>query len=656
MKKLLALLLVFVMLFSVATLISGCDDSSKKKGSSSSKDEDEEEEDDEDNEDNEDENNKQDGETVDEDPDENISENDGENLPGFDEKAILSQLIVEEYHYGSDWDSYGVLLVENPTDLELRISVFATFYDSANYELGSAETSTYLGKGGQAVLELNCSTVYSKMEYTLSLQLEEWETNAAEDLSWESTAYSKKEIIAITNHGKETVHNVDVTMLFWHGDKLVTTGGTWIQEIGAGKTRYAELFCFEEYDRIQVVLTGCRAEYYHESQLNEAVIVSQFEVEEHRYRDDWDDYHAVLVVKNNSDLALEVTGCIRFYNSDNQLIGVDEQYRGGLGSGERTVFDYYRDEDFARIEYDFVIHGESWEQSAASSITMETVRGNGKELITVTNHSKKDTVQPSATVLFWGNDGSLVSVEYVDFWVLDPGQSTTAEASCDDVYADAEVILSASVYETIGETDKNFNAEQVASKLTASYYGYEDYYGEKFLLLVVENTSKYYLGIGAEITFYDENDRLIGASYTDSHRVGIGNKTVLQCEAEEAYARVEYQFWVEQVRDYEAADSDMSWTEADGTISMTNNGDRMINDVTAYVVFWKDGEVVGYDTYWHWELEPGAVIPKSHYYDDYDNMDVYLHGGYPVEYRYELSAAEPIEGQHYVIIEGEEWQ
>ena len=51
MKKLLALLLALMMLFSVATVFAGCEDSGKKKSSSSSDDDDEDEEDEEDDED-----------------------------------------------------------------------------------------------------------------------------------------------------------------------------------------------------------------------------------------------------------------------------------------------------------------------------------------------------------------------------------------------------------------------------------------------------------------------------------------------------------------------------------------------------------------------------------------------------------------------------
>lgn len=636
MRKLLALLLVFVMLFSVITLISGCEESSKKKGSSSNKDEDDEGK--ENNEDNE-----KDGENDNEDE---VDEDDsnGSNLPGSDEQAIISQLIVEEYHYSTDWENYGLLLFENPTDYELDIEAYVTFYDSSNDELESKESSAYLGKGGQAVLEFSCSYMYAKMEYTLSVELEEWETNAAPNLSWESTIASDREIIAITNNGNKRVHNVDVTMLFWNGDKLVNTSGVWIGDIASGKIKYAELYCSDEYDRTQVVLSACYADYYDENQWNEDALVSQFEVAEYRYRDYWDYPHAVLVVTNNSDMALSVNVTVRFYNSDNQMIGVGEQYSDGFGSGERIVFDFYRTEEFAQIAYDFTVNGDAWEQSALSSVTMESVTGNGKELITITNRSKKDTVQTSATVLFWGADGALVDIEDVDFWNLEPGQSTTVEAICDVAFAEAEVILHASIYEQYGETDKDFNAQQVASKLKADFYNYEDYYGDGYLLLVVENTSTYYLEIRAEITFYDEHNNLIGAAYTDSHRVDVNNRSVLQCEVNDAYTRVEYQFQVELVRGYEAADLDMSWKEENSTITVTNDGNRTISDIRGYAVFWKDGKVVYYDTLWYWELESGGTMTHTHYCEDYDSLDVFLLGSYPVEYRYELQSVQPLEG------------
>lgn len=645
MKKLIALLLVFAMLFSVATLISGCDEPAKKKGSSGNKDSDdeEEEEDDEKDSDNEDED---DGEDDDD---------SGNELPAFDADTIVSQLVVQEYHYATDWTHAGVLLIENPTDFELTVYASATFYDSADGELETVEVSDYLGKGSQAVLELACSYMYARMEYSLTVEQEEWETSAASALTWESVSADEKEIISVTNNGDKTVSNVDVTVLFWNDDKLVYTNGDWLWDVKAGKTAYAEAYCFEEYDRIQVVISGSYSRYAMEEEngLDEDAIISQLDVQEYRYVDYWEDHYSVLVVTNHSDKALDITATVRFYDDADQLMGVDEDYCENIGSGAKGVMTAYQNEEFARIEYELSVQEESWGKCAASSISLETVRYGDKELITVTNHSQKDTVEPECTVLFWGDDGSLVGVESADFWSLEPGQSTTVEVVADDTYAEAEIISNAVVYENFFETDTgDFDALQAASKLKTNQHTYEDYYGWQYLLLVVENTSKEYLELSAEVKFYNEANQLIGACYSSSQQVASGNKTVLHCSNDMEFARIEYQFQVSKVTSYEPADFDLSWTANGSSISVTHNGSQSLSSAQAHIVFWKDGAVIDYSDVWLWGLEAGATQTEDFYVDDYDELEVYLCGGYPAKISLEYSAID----SSSIVLDGEQWQ
>ena len=90
MKKLLALLLALMMLFSVATVFAGCEDSGKKKSSSSKNDDDEDEDEDEDDED-EDEDKDNEDEDEDKDGEDEDDNKDGEDENNGDEDVDVTE-------------------------------------------------------------------------------------------------------------------------------------------------------------------------------------------------------------------------------------------------------------------------------------------------------------------------------------------------------------------------------------------------------------------------------------------------------------------------------------------------------------------------------------------------------------------------------------
>ena len=151
MKKMLALLMAFLMLFSVATLISGCEDSGKKK--SSSKTDDVDDVDDEDEEDEEDDGKEGNDEGSDKNSDDN--NNDGNNNNNEDNTSTGD---------GDDGDqgggtSYVLDLTFNKKDYD-RISVsgmvYGTKFEYAYQTISENETLVYYSKGDSTVIYRDC--------------------------------------------------------------------------------------------------------------------------------------------------------------------------------------------------------------------------------------------------------------------------------------------------------------------------------------------------------------------------------------------------------------------------------------------------------------------------------------------------------------------
>lgn len=166
------------------------------------------------------------------------------------------------------------------------------------------------------------------------------------------------------------------------------------------------------------------------------------------------------------------------------------------------------------------------------------------------------------------------------------------------------------------------------TEYTASSSGYYDYY------LVVENTSEFDLDINATVKFYDAEDNLVGAADATEYAVGHGNSTIMEFDCDNEFNKAVYELNVAQPDTYNCVDSDVEHeiTQSGDKLLVTvkNIGSRTISNVTAEILFFSGGNVVGsseaYFGDMDYELKPGdEVTEEITCYEYFDDYKIYVH-------------------------------
>ena len=186
-------------------------------------------------------------------------------IPGeFNESVVLSQLEVTEYDYLGEYSDCAFLVIKNNSDYTLAISANVQFYNTAGDLIGVGNASQEaVGTGTETVLQILADEEFANIEYKLEASREEYYESVVEELSYETTPASDKEILAVTNNGSAPAEFVEGYVLFFNGDTVVGYDSNYFtdddNEIKPGETIMEEMDCYEHYDSIKVYLTGRRS-------------------------------------------------------------------------------------------------------------------------------------------------------------------------------------------------------------------------------------------------------------------------------------------------------------------------------------------------------------------------------------------------------------
>lgn len=188
-----------------------------------------------------------------------------QSLPAGKFKAdeVLSMLNITEYSYSSDFWHYAFLVIENPSDFNIHVSVDVKFYNDANELIGakSAEQEAF-EKGSKIVLYFMPDEKFTNMEYELTVSEEDYYDCVISDLSYETVSAKDKEIVSVTNNGGEAAEFVEGSALFFKDNQVVGFDQTYFvdddSELKPGKTVTKEIDCYDDYDSVQFFFTGRR--------------------------------------------------------------------------------------------------------------------------------------------------------------------------------------------------------------------------------------------------------------------------------------------------------------------------------------------------------------------------------------------------------------
>ena len=179
----------------------------------------------------------------------------------FDAEKIAENLVVDQYSHSTRWSTYVFHVIENTSEFTLEISGSLKTFDSAGNIIGAKSSSEEaVGAGQKTILRYNLDEDFDNSEYDISVSAEKYYKPVTQNLTYENSKATNKEIITVTNNGDIVAKFVEVNVLFFNGDTLADSGSRYFtdddSEIKPGKSITEEISCREENDSIIVLFTG----------------------------------------------------------------------------------------------------------------------------------------------------------------------------------------------------------------------------------------------------------------------------------------------------------------------------------------------------------------------------------------------------------------
>ncbi|MHB1368236.1 MAG: stalk domain-containing protein, partial [Eubacteriales bacterium] len=141
------------------------------------------------------------------------------------------------------------------------------------------------------------------------------------------------------------------------------------------------------------------------------------------------------------------------------------------------------------------------------------------------------------------------------------------------------------------------NSDDIASKITVTEY--KSSYLQTYFL-VIKNNSDYNLCITAYVNFYNSAGKLVGSKSDTVNFVEKGFETMMDFMMDTGYSYAKYEFEIDKIDDTTPVQSILSYKASEMSdkviLSVTNNGDYVLNSVYADILFFKRNKIVGYNS------------------------------------------------------------
>lgn len=179
--------------------------------------------------------------------------------------------------------------------------------------------------------------------------------------------------------------------------------------------------------------------------------------------------------------------------------------------------------------------------------------------------------------------------------------------------------------------------DDLASQMSIIEYSMENTIGDTYYILVVKNNSSQTVELNVNAIAKDGEGKTIGAASSSENAVGVGQEVCLLNYFDSVKDAKTFEYTLSAKKDkyydsvYEDLSVEESKTDEKVVLTVTNTGSKADEFVEAYALFFKNGELTGYDSTYitddDFEIKPGATISKElNCYQGYDDVKVYFSG------------------------------
>lgn len=178
-------------------------------------------------------------------------------------------------------------------------------------------------------------------------------------------------------------------------------------------------------------------------EFNEEEVISKLQVEKYEYKGKFSNY-IFLVVKNNSDVDIEIEAAVNLKDENGNLIGAKRDSVDAFEAGQNIALGFAIDDDYNSFDYEFSVSPEEYYSCILSNLKCETNIAKDKAVISVTNNGDIPAEFVEYMALFFKN-GNIVNYDrgYVtdDDSEIKPGKTINEEADCYDDFDEVRVYL-----------------------------------------------------------------------------------------------------------------------------------------------------------------------------------------------------------------------
>ncbi len=369
----------------------------------------------------------------------------------------------------------------------------------------------------------------------------------------------------------------------------------------------------------------------------------EFETYGYLYENSIGDSLYFVIVHNNSEATVSVSGNATAKDRSGNPIGADDMSISVLGPGETSIGYFYFDSvrGIDSVDYQLTYSSKTRYKPVIANLEVNQVLNEKNVTVTVSNKGDINAQFVEAYALFFDSANNVIS--YSRTYLTDkdseikPGATLSAQL---DIYG--ETYDHVDVY-FVGRSDgRRTEVSSIVSDTDFSIteYKYEDSFGDTLWFLIIQNNSEYDVSISANGIAYDLSGNTLGADDTSIDILGAGQSSICYfCfDGVKNVDSVKYQLFYDTNPRYKDVLHDLSINatinDSNVIVSVTNNGVAPAQFVQVYALFLDNaGYTVGYDSAYitddDSEIKSGATITKQlDTYSTFSDVEIILSGRY----------------------------
>ncbi len=323
---------------------------------------------------------------------------------------------VKDYLFENDFCSMYFVVVTNNSKAVVSISGNGIAKDANGSAIGAGDmTIDVLGPGETSLgyFYFNDVKGIASVDYSLSYDTNTRYTPVIATLETEQTLNNTNVTIKATNNGTTCAEFVEAHALFFDANNTVIRHtSTYLtdndSEIKPGKSVTAQLDSFENYDHVEVYLTG-RSTGKTVSTSATNVSDDDFVIVDHLYTDSYSTMY-FLVVTSNASVPVSIMGNATAMDSNGNILGAGDMHIDILGPGETSIGYFYFNgvQGVKDVEYQLDYDTDPHYTPVISYLTTEQTVNNNNVIVAVTNDNSVPAQFVEAHALFFDAQNNVI--------------------------------------------------------------------------------------------------------------------------------------------------------------------------------------------------------------------------------------------------------